>query len=100
MTDPYCNRCGTPHHAGGCGRDNAIRTPTDDDLRTDGLRDRIFKAIHDNCNLPEQRCRDIAGAVHEALNMTAEHDYGTTYPKTPVTDVRYTRYVTEWMPDA
>ena len=60
MTDPYCNRCGTPHQAGHCGRDN-----------TD-LHDRIFKALYDNCNLTEPRCRDLAAAVHDALNMTAD----------------------------
>jgi hypothetical protein len=65
MTDPYCNRCGTPHQAGQCGRDN-----------TD-LRERIFKAIHDNCNLPEQRCRDIATAVHDQLGLDKEFGCAT-----------------------
>lgn len=93
MTDPYCNRCGTPHHAGHCGRDNAIRTPEDDDLRTDGLRDRIFKAICDNCNLPEQRCRDIAGAVISQVRL--EKEFGCSTAAHHGCRCSY-RYVTEW----
>lgn len=81
MTDPYCNRCGTPHQAGHCGRDN-----------TD-LHDRIFKALYDNCNLPENRCRDMAEAVISQIGL--EKDFGCSTAAHHGCRCSY-RYVTEW----
>jgi len=52
----------------------------------------IFKSCA--CSL----CHDPAIAdvlIHE-LGMTQETNYGTTYPRYPVTDQRLTRWVTEW----
>lgn len=106
MTDPYCNRCGTPHHAGHCGRDNAIRTPTDHDPRTgratspEGqatLRDRIAYAIAqaDGGDLPGPDSWDykLADAVISELGM--EKDFGCRTAAHHGCRCSY-RYVTEW----
>lgn len=66
----------------------------------DNLRYRIARILYEDGQRPLVTASRLADAIIENLKLTAEHDYGTTYPKTPVTDVRYTRYVTDWMPDA
>lgn len=38
----------------------------------------------------------MADAVIRELDMVQETNYGTTYPRFPVTDQRLTRWVTKW----
>lgn len=63
------------------------------------LRYRIADAILGTGIVGVAAAGHMADAVLAELNMTTEHSYGTTYPKHPVTDVRYTRHVTEWRAD-
>lgn len=42
----------------------------------------------------------LADKLIEALGLTTEISFGTTYPHHPVRDVTYRRYVTDWTADA
>jgi hypothetical protein len=55
----------------------------------DDLRDRVIKAIYENCNLTEHRCGELADAVILELGLREEEDGTGDFGS-------HTRYVTKW----
>lgn len=67
----------------------------------DQLRDQIADTIRLRAlNGDPWTLDDLADAIITDLGLTAEHDYGTSYPEYPIINRRYTRYITDWTADA
>lgn len=64
------------------------------------LRIFIAHVLYEDGQRPMATAARLADTLIRELGLTAEYDYGTTYPKVPVTDVKYVRYVTDWTPHA
>lgn len=64
---------------------------------SDDLRTRIATTLYgDGEEMLWPRCLQLADLLLWELGLKPEYSYGTSYPKVPVVDIKYVRYVTDW----
>lgn len=61
------------------------------------LRTRMIEILSEDGQRPADTAARLADALIRELRFASEYSYGTTYPKVPVVDQKFVRYVTDWV---